>query len=100
MREELVGAGYSWEYLDGWQPKTVLYRHADGLNIEGEVVHPYGSRIEGVPGNPDYVLKKAKIGFLPYPPNEHCDCIHCIERKLKTEEKVVTIDRDYSSDKK
>ena len=92
-REELVGAGYSWEYLDTWQAKTVLYRHADGLNVEGVVVHPHGSTVEGVPGNPDYVLKKAKIGFFPYPPNEHCNCEWCVER-------VVTIDRDSSTTEK
>ena len=92
-REELVGAGYSWEYLDTWQPKTVLYRHADGLNVDGDVVHPYGSTVEGVPGNPDYVLSKAKIGFFPYPPNEHCNCKWCVER-------VVKIDRDSSASEK
>tara|TARA_R100000008_G_C3508335_1_gene127448 strand:+ start:133 stop:462 length:330 start_codon:yes stop_codon:yes gene_type:complete len=99
-REELVGIGYSWEYLDTWQPKTVLYRHADGLNVNGDVVHPYGSKVKGVPGNPDYVIKKAKIGFFPYPPNEHCGCPWCIERKGKKEEGAVTIDRGSSSSKK
>ena len=98
MREELTGIGYSWEYLDTWQPKTVLYRHADGLNAEGEVVHPYGSEVRGVPGNPDYVIKKAKIGFFPYPPNPHCGCHWCLERKGK--EEAVTIDRGSSSSKK
>ena len=92
-REELVGAGYSWEYLDTWQPKTVLYRHADGLNVDGDVVHPHGSTVEGVPGNPDYVLSKAKIGFFPYPPNPHCNCKWCVER-------VVKIDRDSSTSEK
>ena len=98
MREELTQIGYSWEYLDTWQPKTVLYRHADGLNAEGEVVHPYGSEVRGVPGNPDYVIKKAKIGFFPYPPNPHCGCRWCLERKGK--EEAVTIDRGSSSSKK
>ena len=56
-REELVNAGYSWEYLDTWQAKTVLYRHADGLNVEGDVVPPHGSTVEGVPGSPEYVLQ-------------------------------------------
>ena len=92
-RQELVSAGYAWEYMDSWQPKTTLYRHADGLNVQGEVVHPYGSTIKGVPGNPDYVLRKARIGFFPYPPNEHCNCKWCTER-------VVTIDRDSSSNEK
>ena len=92
-REELVGAGYSWEYLDTWQAKTVLYRHADGLNVDGAVVHPYGSTVEGVPGNPDYVLSKAKIGFFPYRPKEQCYCKWCVER-------VVKIDRDSSTSEK
>ena len=92
-RQELVSAGYAWEYMDSWQPKTTLYRHADGLNVQGEVVHPYGSTIEGVPGNPDYVLRKARIGFFPYPPNEHCNCKWCTER-------AVTIDRGSSSNEK
>ena len=92
-RQELVSAGYAWEYMDSWQPKTTLYRHADGLNVQCEVVHPYGSTIEGVPGNPDYVLRKARIGFFPYPPNEHCNCKWCTER-------AVTIDRGSSSNEK
>ena len=92
-RQELVSAGYAWEYMDSWQPKTTLYRHADGLNVQGEVVHPYGSTIEGVPGNPDYVLRKARIGFFPYPPNEHCNCKWCTER-------AVTIARGSSSNEK
>ena len=92
-RQELVSAGYAWEYMDSWQPKSTLYRHADGLNGQGEVVHPYGSTIEGVPGNPDYVLRKARIGFFPYPPNEHCNCKWCTER-------AVTIDRGSSSNEK
>ena len=84
-REALVRAGYSWEYLDQWQPKVSLYRHADGLDPSGKVVFPYGTEIKGVPGNPDYVLKKAKIGFFQYPPNEHCGCLWCVERKNRSE---------------
>ena len=93
-REELIQAGYTWEYMDSWQPKTTLYRHADGLNVQGEVVHPYGSTITGVPGNPDYVLRKARIGFFPYPPtNDPTCCKWCAER-------AVTIDRGSSSNEK
>jgi hypothetical protein len=99
-KEELVNAGYALEYIDSWQPKTVLYRHADGLNVEGDVVYPHGSQVKGVPGNPEYVLRKAKIGFLPYPPNEHCNCRWCVERKNIKEEEAVTIDRGSSSSKK
>ena len=99
-REELVNAGYSFEYIDTWQPKTVLYRHADGLNVDGQVVYPHGSEVRGVPGSPDYVLRKAKIGFFPYPPNEHCGCLWCVERSSRKEEEAVTIDRGSSSSKK
>ena len=53
MRQELVAQGYSWEYVDEWQPKTTLYRHAPGLDIQGNEVFPVGSPIKGVPGSPE-----------------------------------------------
>jgi hypothetical protein len=85
LRQELVASGYSWEYLDEWQPKTTLYRHAPGLNAEGEVSQPVGSEIRGVPGNPDYVIPKARIGWFPYPPNESCTCRWCTERAVEAD---------------
>ena len=42
MRQELVSQGYSWEYVDEWQPKTTLYRHAPGLDIQGNEAFPVG----------------------------------------------------------
>ena len=77
MRAELVAQGYSWEYIDEWQPKTTLYRHAPGLDVDGEVVFPVGTPITGVPGNPDYVLRKARLGMFPYLPGENCECRWC-----------------------
>ena len=53
IRAELVGQGYSWEYIDGWQPKITLYRHREIKNGE-EVVSPVGTKVENLPGNPFY----------------------------------------------
>ena len=92
IRAELVGQGYSWEYIDGWQPKITLYRHRDIKNGE-VVVSPVGTKIENLPGNPDYVLRKSKLGLLPYPPSDTCECRWCEARSAEvatevTEEQV------------
>ena len=92
LRDELVGQGYSWEYIDGWQPKITLYRHRDIKNGE-VVVSPVGTKVENLPGNPDYVLRKARIGLLPYPPSDTCECRWCEARAAEvvievTEEQV------------
>ena len=93
LRSELVGQGYSWEYVDGWQPKITLYRHAEKLNTSKEVVSSIGTKVENLPGNPDYVLRKARIGLLPYPPSDTCECRWCEARSAEviievTEEQV------------
>ena len=85
MRQELVAQGFSWEYVDEWQPKTTLYRHTPGLDIEGNEVFPVGSAIKGVPGSPDYVLKKSRLGLFPYLPSDTCECRWCIARKVDIE---------------
>ncbi len=77
LRNELVSQGYAWEYVDEWQPKTTLYLHRARTNPEGHVVKPVGTKISGVPGNPDYVARKARIGMLPYPPSDTCECKWC-----------------------
>jgi hypothetical protein len=77
LRNELVSQGYAWEYVDEWQPKTTLYLHRARTNPEGDVVKPVGTKISGVPGNPDYVARKARIGMLPYPPSDTCECKWC-----------------------
>ena len=79
MKDELINLGYSMRYIDEWQPKTTLYRHKPSLNVEGEVVMDTGTPVTGVPGNPDYVLKKAKIGLFPWKPGVSCDCKWCID---------------------
>jgi len=85
MRQELVAVGYSWEYIDEWQPKTTLYRHAPGLDINGNEVFPVGSSIKGVPGSPDYVLKKSRIGMFPFLPGDTCECRWCKARSVNVE---------------
>jgi hypothetical protein len=78
LRKELVSQGYAWEYVDEWQPKTTLFLHRPKTDPDGKVVVEAGKKIEGVPGNPDYVARKARIGMLPYPPGPACECRWCI----------------------
>ena len=85
MRQELVAVGYSWEYIDEWQPKTTLYRHAPGLDINGNEVFPVGSSIKGVPGSPDYVLRKSRIGMFPFLPGDTCECRWCSANRVNVE---------------
>ena len=85
IRAELVALGYAWEYIDEWQPKATLYRHAPGLDIEGNVAFPVGTPLKGVPGNPDYVLKKARLGMFQYLPGETCECRWCSVRNAHAE---------------
>ena len=77
LRKELVGQGYSWSYIDEWQTKVALYRHRAAYNPSGEVVHDVGSKLENLPGNPDYVNRKARIGLFPWPPSDNCTCHWC-----------------------
>jgi hypothetical protein len=80
QQNELGGLGYSLRYIDEWQPKTVLYRHKPDYNVDGDIVQDVGSAVKGIPGNPDYVLKKSKIGQFGWPPSESCTCRWCRSR--------------------
>jgi hypothetical protein len=80
IKAELAGLGYSMKYIDEWIPKTTLYRHKPSYYVAGGVAEDVGSTIKGVPGNPDYVLRKAKIGLFTWPPDESCECRWCVER--------------------
>ena len=79
QKVELANNGFSMRYIDEWQPKTTLYRHKASMNTQGEMVRDVGTTILGVPGNPDYVLRKAKIGLFPWKPSESCECKWCRE---------------------
>ena len=81
MKTELANLGYSLKYIDDWQPKTTLYRHRPAYNDEGEVTDAIGTAVRNVPGNPDYVLRKARIGLFPWIPDEKCECQWCVERR-------------------
>ena len=80
MKNELAGIGYSLKYIDEWQPKTTLYRHKTMYFDNGKISHEVGSEIKNIPGNPDYVLKKSKIGLFPWPPSDTCECKWCQEK--------------------
>ena len=98
MKTELAGIGYSLKYINDWQPKITLYRHTASLNTEGEVIRDIGTAISGVPGNPDYVLRKSKIGLFQWPPSDTCDCQWCkvrVAEKAKVENKV---SKEYRGD--
>ena len=81
MKKELAGMGYSLRYIDEWQPKARLYRHKTFYNVDGVIADAVGTYMDNVPGNPDYVLKKSKIGLFPWPPSEACTCKWCVERR-------------------
>jgi hypothetical protein len=85
MKTELVNLGYSLRYIDEWQPKTTLYRHKASYNDEGKITDAIGTSVPNVPGNPDYVLRKSKIGLFRWPPGENCECRWCAETKQVVE---------------
>ena len=79
QKNELASIGYSLQYIDEWQPKTTLYRHKPSYNTSGKIDADVGTEVSGVPGSPDYVLRKSKIGLFQWPPSESCDCQWCQE---------------------
>jgi hypothetical protein len=87
LRQELVGQGYSWDYIDEWQPKVTLHRHRALTNPSGDIVSPVGATLENLPGNPDYVNRKARLGLFPWPPSNTCTCRWCV-RVVSEQEKV------------
>tara|TARA_X000001388_G_C2140559_1_gene88527 strand:+ start:136 stop:537 length:402 start_codon:yes stop_codon:yes gene_type:complete len=83
---QLANAGFTLKYIDEWQAKTTLYRHKPSYNNEGQIIGAVGTAVTGVPGNPDYVLRKAKIGLFPWKPGPECDCTWCRETDWKAQE--------------
>ena len=81
QKDELTSIGFSMKYIDTWQPKTTLYLHKESYYAGGGIAADIGTAVAGVPGNPEYVLKKSKIGLFPWPPSEACTCKWCVERK-------------------
>jgi hypothetical protein len=103
QKNELASIGFSLKYIDEWQPKTTLYRHKPSYNVDGEIAEDVGTSVKGVPGSPDYVLRKAQIGLFPWMPSDSCTCRWCVQRDPvpqpvaqsaeKVAEKVVEEDR-------
>ena len=86
LRQELVGQGFSWNYIEEWQPKVTLYRHRATYNPQGEAVQAVGTTVENLPGNPDYVNRKARIGLFPWPPSANCTCHWCAKASVEKAE--------------
>ena len=80
QKNELTSIGFSMRYIDEWQPKTTLYRHTPSYTVSGEMDSDVGTAVKGVPGSPDYVLRKARMGLFPWLPGESCTCKWCAER--------------------
>lgn len=80
QKQELISSGFSAQYVDEWPPKTRLYRHTPSYNVAGEITDEVGTSMGNVPGSPDYVLAKRKIGLFPWPPSNECECRWCTER--------------------
>ena len=72
LRKDLVGQGYHWDYIDEWQPKVSLYRHRAMISPSGELVSAVGTKLDNLPGNPDYVNRKGRQGLYPWPPGDNC----------------------------
>ena len=85
LRGELVAQGYSWEYIDSWQPKSTYYRHRPQVSPTGEIISPVGTALQNLPGNPDYANKKAKIGLFQRRPSDDCTCRWGQERQKTAE---------------
>jgi len=80
QKQELISSGFSAQYVDEWPPKTRLYRHKPSYNSACEITDEIGTSMGNVPGSPDYVLAKRKIGLFPWPPSNECECRWCTER--------------------
>jgi hypothetical protein len=79
QKNELASIGFSLKYIDEWQPKTTLYRHKPSYIVNGGIAEDVGSAVKNVPGSPDYVLRKARIGLFPWMPGDTCTCKWCLE---------------------
>jgi hypothetical protein len=90
IKVELVNLGYSMKYIDEWQPKTTLYRHKEAFNTEGAITDAIGTSVVNVPGNPDYVLSKSRIGLFTWEPGEDCECQWCVNRAIEVKEEEKT----------
>ena len=67
LSEELAKLGYTWEYLDKWQPKVDMYWHVDQVNVAGEVVGRAGAMLPNLPGHPDHQARRDTRGAVCCP---------------------------------
>ena len=81
VRAELVKTGYAWDYVDSWPPKVDMWWHRPSRNPEGDIMSDVGVLVPNQPGHPDHAARKSRIGLLPWPPSETCQCKACRERR-------------------
>ena len=84
LKNELSSMGFKLDYIDSWSPKTRLYRHKPSYYENGGIAQDVGTYVDNVPGNPDYVAKKAKIGLFPWAPSDTCSCQWCRKENTNT----------------
>ena len=80
LKRELSKFGIRGEYLDSWQPREDLWRHAPKLNITGAHTRPAGAVVPNQPADMDHKLRMAVNGVLPWKPTRDCQCKACRER--------------------
>ena len=91
LKAALASQDYYVGDIDLWPAKTTLYRHKPMMNGD-IIVKDVGTFITNVPGDPEYVLAKSRIGLLQWPPSDTCKCKWCRERLLKEAETSKQID--------
>jgi hypothetical protein len=80
LKRELATFGIKGDYLEGWQPREDLWRHAPKFNLNGAQTSPAGAIVPNQPTEWDHKLRLAKRGVLQWKPTKDCACKACRER--------------------
>lgn len=76
LERDLRAKGFTTEILKTWQPKLDMWRHAPGLNENGNIVHPIGTKIPNQAKLWDHQLRMSTRGILPWKPGQECIELH------------------------
>ena len=80
LKRELATFGIKGDYLERWQPREDLWRHAPKFNLNGVQTRPVGAIVPNQPSVWDHKSRLAKRGVLPWKPTRDCECKACRER--------------------
>ena len=80
QKTDLASIGYSLGWIDEPRSKITMYRHKPSYSVSGKISEDVGTMVSGIPGSPDYVLRKSKIGLFEWPPSDTCECKWCQEK--------------------